>query len=62
MLIIKAALPEFKKRGGGTVVNIGSVNGLAGGCESAGLFDFEGWNGDDDAQSGELTGDATDSS
>ena len=30
MLIIKAAVPEFRKRGGGAVVNIGSVNALAG--------------------------------
>jgi NAD(P)-dependent dehydrogenase (short-subunit alcohol dehydrogenase family) len=30
MLIIQAAVPEFRKRGGGTVVNIGSVNALAG--------------------------------
>lgn len=30
MLIIKAAVPEFLKRGSGTVVNIGSVNALAG--------------------------------
>ena len=37
MLILKAALPEFRKRGGGTVVNIGSINGLAGG---ANLLDY----------------------
>jgi NAD(P)-dependent dehydrogenase (short-subunit alcohol dehydrogenase family) len=37
MLIIKAALPEFRKGGGGTVVNIGSINGLAGG---ANLLDY----------------------
>jgi NAD(P)-dependent dehydrogenase (short-subunit alcohol dehydrogenase family) len=30
MLLIKAAVPEFRRRGGGTVVNIGSVNALAG--------------------------------
>lgn len=37
MLILKAAVPEFRKRGGGVVVNIGSVNGLAGG---ANLLDY----------------------
>jgi NAD(P)-dependent dehydrogenase (short-subunit alcohol dehydrogenase family) len=37
MLILKAALPEFRKRGGGVVVNIGSINGLAGG---ANLLDY----------------------
>lgn len=37
VLILKAALPEFRKRGGGTVVNIGSINGLAGG---ANLLDY----------------------
>jgi NAD(P)-dependent dehydrogenase (short-subunit alcohol dehydrogenase family) len=37
MLVLKAALPEFRKRGGGTVVNIGSINGLAGG---ANLLDY----------------------
>jgi len=37
MLVLKAALPEFKKRGGGVVVNIGSVNALAGG---ANLLDY----------------------
>jgi NAD(P)-dependent dehydrogenase (short-subunit alcohol dehydrogenase family) len=37
LLILKAALPEFRKRGGGTVVNIGSVNGLAGGSN---LLDY----------------------
>lgn len=37
MLILKAALPEFRKRGGGSVVNIGSINGLAGG---ANLLDY----------------------
>ncbi len=30
LLLIQAAVPEFRKRGGGTVVNIGSVNALAG--------------------------------
>jgi NAD(P)-dependent dehydrogenase (short-subunit alcohol dehydrogenase family) len=37
MLILKAALPEFRKRGGGVVVNIGSINGLAGGSN---LLDY----------------------
>lgn len=37
MLVLKAAVPEFLKRGGGTVVNIGSINGLAGG---ANLLDY----------------------
>jgi NAD(P)-dependent dehydrogenase (short-subunit alcohol dehydrogenase family) len=37
MLILKAAVPEFRKRGGGAVVNIGSINGLAGG---ANLLDY----------------------
>jgi len=37
VLILKAAVPEFKKRGGGVVVNIGSVNALAGG---ANLLDY----------------------
>lgn len=32
MLIIKAAAGEFRKRGGGTVVNIGSIHALAGGA------------------------------
>ena len=31
LLILKAALAEFRRQGGGTVVNIGSINGLAGG-------------------------------
>lgn len=30
LLIIRAAVTEFRKRGRGTVVNIGSINGLAG--------------------------------
>src|SRR5215203_6282148 len=37
MLILKAAVPEFQKRDGGVVVNIGSINGLAGG---ANLLDY----------------------
>ena len=32
MLIIKAAADEFRRRGGGTVVNIGSIHALAGGA------------------------------
>ena len=30
LLIIRAAVPEFRRLGGGAVVNIGSVNGLSG--------------------------------
>jgi NAD(P)-dependent dehydrogenase (short-subunit alcohol dehydrogenase family) len=37
VLILKAAVPEFRKRGGGVVVNIGSINALAGG---ANLLDY----------------------
>jgi NAD(P)-dependent dehydrogenase (short-subunit alcohol dehydrogenase family) len=37
LLILKAAVPEMVKRGGGTIVNIGSVNALAGG---ANLLDY----------------------
>jgi NAD(P)-dependent dehydrogenase (short-subunit alcohol dehydrogenase family) len=37
MLVLKAAAPEFTKRGGGVVVNIGSVNALAGGSN---LLDY----------------------
>jgi NAD(P)-dependent dehydrogenase (short-subunit alcohol dehydrogenase family) len=30
LLIIQAAVPEFRKQGGGTILNVGSVNSLAG--------------------------------
>lgn len=37
VLIVKAAVTEFRKQGGGVVVNIGSINGLAG---AANLLDY----------------------
>ena len=37
MLIMQAALPHFRANGGGVAVNIGSINGLAGG---ANLLDY----------------------
>ena len=49
LFLIQAALPHFRKQGGGRVLNIGSINALLWGTNYVGLFHLQGWLDDSDA-------------